>query len=277
MESATGTAAAQPLTVGGVVSSAWELYRSQAVHLWTIVAAVVIPVQVVIVVLERIILSGGRSLAINGTIYTTDSTGLMAVLLIVLTVLAALVTVGALSKCLLDAYTGRPTNWQHSLRFAAERLGPLLWLAIIAEVLLTVAFFLIVLPGIYLTVCWALALPVVMFEGVGGYGALKRSRQLVTGHWWMSFGALLVGIVASIALSFICSLILGAIVSSSSHISLILIASGLGRIIAGIVAYPILAAISAVLYIQFRAHKENVSPHDLLGAGEPPAMAGPVA
>ena len=86
-----------------------------------------------------------------------------------------------MSKCLLDAYTGHPTDWRHSLQFAASRIGPLLWLAILAEVLLTIAFILLVIPGIYLLVCWTLALPVLMFEGIGGYGALRRSRELIGG------------------------------------------------------------------------------------------------
>jgi hypothetical protein len=192
----------------------------------------------------------------------------VSLVVVVLSVLAALVTVGAVSKCLLDAYSGHPTDWRHSLGFAANRLGPLLWLAILAEVLLAIAFILLVIPGIYLTVCWTLALPVLMFEGIGGYGALRRSRELISGHWWITFGALIVGIIAIVVFYVVLGVILNAIANSSSHISVILILGGISRIIAGIVTYPVLASISTVIYIKLRQSKEGVGASDLIGAGE---------
>lgn len=263
-----GQAAGGQLQVGEIVSQAWNLYRGQAMNLWTIVAVIVIPVQALAVIIERLVLAGGHSFVFNGTIYTTDSTALVSLTVVVFSVLAGLVAVGAVSKCLLDAYTGHPTDWRHSLQFAASRIGPLLWLAIICEVLLTIAFILLVIPGIYLLVCWMLALPVLMFEGIGGYGALRRSRELISGYWWTAFGALLVGLIAIIVFYVVLGLILNAIANSSSHISVILVLGGISRIIAGIVTYPIFAAISAVIYIKLRASKEGVAAQDLVAAGE---------
>ena len=67
MEGAAGLAGGKSLTVGEVLSAAFDLYRGQAVTLWTIVAVVVIPAQALIVIVERLILSGGSTRAINGT------------------------------------------------------------------------------------------------------------------------------------------------------------------------------------------------------------------
>ena len=79
----------------------------------------------------------------------------------------------------------------------------------------------------------------------------------------------------------ILGLILNAIANSSSHISVILVIGGISRIIAGIVTYPILAAISTVMYIKLRASKENVTADNLIGTGEmnfpPPATTPPPA
>jgi hypothetical protein len=256
------------LTVGEILSAAFDLYRKQAVTLWTIVAVVVIPAQAVIVIIERLILSGGTSRAFNGTIYTTDSTGLLAVVVIVISFLAVIVTMGALSKCLLDAYTGRPSGWRHSVQFAADRVGPLSWLSIICGVLLTIAYILLVIPGIFLTVSWSVAVPVLMFEGRTGFAALRRSYDLVQGRWWATCGALVLAIICIVGISIVLGLALhGA--ASSNHISVILVVSGISRIIGAIVSYPILAAISAVIYFDLRARKEHVSAGDLLGAGEP--------
>ncbi len=272
MEGPGGPAGAKSLTVGEILSAAFDLYRRQAVALWTIVAVVVIPAQAVIVIVERLILSGGRTQAINGTIYTTDSTGLLAIVVIVITFLSVIVTIGALSKCLLDAYTGHPSSWRHSLRFAADRVGPLAWLSIISGVLLAIGFILLVIPGIFLTVSWIVAVPVVMFEGASPFASLRRSYDLVHGRWWATFGALVLAIIAIIGISIVLGLLLGGV--STNHISLILVLGGIGRIIAALVTYPIVAAVSAVIYIDLRVRKEHVDPHQLTGAGESSGTAG---
>jgi hypothetical protein len=272
MEGATGTAGGQPLTVGQILSAAFDLYRQQATALWTIVAVVVIPAQALIVIVERVILAGGTTQAINGTIYTTDSTGLLAIVVIVVTFLSVIITMGALSKCLLDAYTGHTSGWRHSLQFAADRVGPLAWLAIICGIFLVIGYILLVIPGIFLTVSWIVAVPVVMFEGSSAFGSLRRSYDLVRGRWWATFGALLLAIVCLVGISIVLGLLLGGIANSNST-SVILVVGGVSRILAALVTYPLVAAVSAVIYIDLRVRKEHVSPHELTGAGEPSESA----
>jgi hypothetical protein len=273
MNGAEAPAGAKPLTVGEILSAAFDLYRRQAVALWTIVAVVVIPAEALIVIVERLILSGGRSQAINGTIYTTDSTGLLAIVVIVITFLSVIVTIGALSKCLLDAYTGHPSGWRHSLQFAADRVGPLAWLSIICGVLLAIGYILLVIPGIFLTVSLIAAVPALMFEGTSPFASLRRSYDLVQGRWWATFGALVLAIIALIGISIVLGALFGG-VGSSSHISLILVIGGISRIIAALVTYPIVAAVSAVIYIDLRVRKEHVDPRELTGAGEASGTAG---
>jgi hypothetical protein len=272
MEGAGSPSGAQPLTVGEILSAAFDLYRRQATALWTIVAVVVIPAQALIVIVERLILSGGRSQAINGTIYTTDSTGLLAIVVIVITFLSVIVTIGALSKCLLDAYTGHPSGWRHSLQFAADRVGPLAWLSIISGVLLAIGYILLIIPGIFLTVSWIVAVPALMFEGVSPFASLRRSYDLVQGRWWATFGALVLVIIALVGISIVLGALLGGV--GTNHISLILVLGGISRIIAALVTYPIVAAVSAVIYIDLRVRKEHVDPHQLTGAGETHTAAG---
>jgi hypothetical protein len=234
---------------------------------------VVIPAQALIVIIERVILAGGTTQAINGTIYTTDSTGLVAIVVIVITFLSVIITIGALSKCLLDAYTGHPSGWRHSVQFAADRVGPLAWLAIICGVLLAIGYILLIIPGIFLTVSLIAAVPVVMFEGSSAFASLRRSYNLVSGRWWATFGALLLAIVCIVGISILLGLLLGGI-ASTNHVSVILIVGGISRIIAALVSYPIVAAVTAVIYIDLRVRKEHVSPHDLIGAGESSDPAG---
>jgi hypothetical protein len=277
MDGTPGTPGPEPLSVSGVLAAAFDLYRSQATTLWTIVAIIVVPVQAVVVIVERIVLSSGTTFAVGGTIYTTDSTGLLTVIVVVGEFLATVVCIGALLKSLLDAYTSHPSGgWRHSLEFAWRRFGALVWLAILSGVLIAIGYILIVIPGIFLTVAWIAAVPVLMFEGTGGWPALRRSWELVKGRWWATFGALVGGIVCVVVLTLLVGLILDGI-ANSGHVSVILVIAGVGRIISAIITYPIVAALSAVIYIDLRGRKEHISAHDLIGAGEAPASPSGVS
>lgn len=257
---------AGPMTVGGILNAAFELYRKQAAGLWTTTAIVVVPTQILIWILVRVSLSGD-ALARDGTVYTSGSTAIPTVAVAVLGFLSAILTIGALSRLLVEVYTGHPMTWQESLRYASRHLGPLVWLGLVAGVLLVVAYALLIVPGIFFTVAWSLAVPVLVFEGGGVIAALRRSWDLVRGHWWTTFGALVVAFLIIFGIGFLVGAILNSAASSSS-IGLILTLSGLSRAISAVVAYPLVAAISAVIYANLRAQKEGVAPESLMpGSG----------
>ena len=159
----------------------------------------------------------------------------------------------------------------------ADQIYPWLWvafwLAIISGVLLAIGYILLIIPGIFLTISWVVAVPVVMFEGSSAFASLRRSYDLVQGRWWATFGALVLAIIALIGIAFVLGLLLKG-VGSSNHISLILVIGGIGRIIAALVTYPIVAAVTAVIYVDLRVRKEHVDPRELTGAGETAQTAG---
>lgn len=255
-----------PLRVGSTINAAFELYRRQARGAWATVALIVIPAQIIVWLLIRVSLSHAR--AQNGTIYTSGSTAIPTVAIGLLGFLSAVLTIGALSRLLVEEYTGHPTTWQDSLGYASTHLWSLVVLAIVSGVLLTIGYILFVIPGIFLTVAWCASVTVLMYEHPSPVQALRRSWELVKGHWWMTFGALLVGLVIVFGISFLVGLILGGAASSSS-VNVVLILSGISRIVAAILAYPLIAAIAVVLYVNLRAEKEGLQP-------APPTSQGPI-
>lgn len=263
MEGAPFSRPAQ-LSVGEVLNSSFELYRKQAVALWSLTAIVVIPTQVLIWIIVRVTLSGD-AFARDGTVYTSGSTAPATVAVAVLGFLSAILVMGALSRLLAETYTGHPSNWQESLGYAARHFAPLLWLAIVAGIALGVGYLLLLLPGVFLTVAWSVAVPVLVFEASPVFGALTRSWELVKFNWWRVFGALLVGLVIVFGISFAVGAILGTIASSSS-LAVVLTLSSLSRAIAAILGYPLVAAISVVIYASLRSQKEGVSPEGLVPA-----------
>ncbi|HID70709.1 MAG TPA: hypothetical protein EYP35_09715 [Desulfobacterales bacterium] len=59
-------------------------------------------------------------------------------------------------------------------------------------ILVVIGFVLLVLPGIYLSVGYALALPLILEKGLGPWEALETSRKAIHKKWWTVFGLYLV-------------------------------------------------------------------------------------
>ncbi len=55
-------------------------------------------------------------------------------------------------------------------------------------ILIIIGFALLVLPGIYLSVGYALALPLILDKGLGPWAALEASRKAIHQKWWTVFG-----------------------------------------------------------------------------------------
>jgi hypothetical protein len=71
-----------------------------------------------------------------------------------------------------------------------EAFAPVFFAVVLAALGIAAGLVLIV-PGIYLLVRWYFVAPVVVVERVGALAALRRSGELVRGHWWRTLGILL--------------------------------------------------------------------------------------
>jgi hypothetical protein len=76
--------------------------------------------------------------------------------------------------------------------------GQLLLLGLVTGFLNTLGFILCILPGIYLSVSWIFALPLVVDRNLGFWDAMELSRKVVAKHWFIVFAFLLViGLLAA--------------------------------------------------------------------------------
>ena len=66
---------------------------------------------------------------------------------------------------------------------------------------MTIGAIAMLLPGIWLYIAWAFALPVLLVEGLRGPAALRRSYALVRGRWWRTFGVIALGFLLAIVIS----------------------------------------------------------------------------
>jgi uncharacterized membrane protein len=55
---------------------------------------------------------------------------------------------------------------------------------LIGGILTTIGFLFLLIPGLYLTVAYELFMPYLLFDRIGGWEALERSRKVVTLNFW---------------------------------------------------------------------------------------------
>ena len=77
------------------------------------------------------------------------------------------------------AYPLKPVSLRPALEEARKKWKKLITTSLISGFFTIVGFAFCFLPGVYFSVVWALAAPVVMMESLHGFAALKRSKNLV--------------------------------------------------------------------------------------------------
>jgi len=164
---------------------------------------------------------------------------------------------GACFKAVAQAYLGEQPNWRESLGFALRRFHSILWIVILGGLVILVGFVLCFLPGVWLWVSFAVALPVLMTEGLRGRKAIGRSFRLVRHRWWKTaillvLAFLLVAIVAGV-ISFAVAAV--AVVRPDNPFVLFLIGA-LSSTAGALVTTPFSAAYHTVLYFDLRVRKE---------------------
>ena len=144
---------------------------------------------------------------------------------------------------------GVPFSAGTSLATAARRLPALLLTWILAQLSLVVGFSLLILPGIFLLVCYLVLLPVVLFERQSPHMALVRCVLLVRPHWWKMFAALvialLVALVGMIALAAILDILATLLAGEGPAFQAIMAA---GSVVIAAVALAFLSALALTLH-----------------------------
>lgn len=85
---------------------------------------------------------------------------------------------------------GAKLNMGSAILTGTKKLIPVILMGMLYALIVSAGFLLFLIPGIYLSVSMWLAMPAILFENCGPLAALKRSHQLVKGHWWRTATAL---------------------------------------------------------------------------------------
>ncbi|MFI4914440.1 MAG: hypothetical protein ACHQAR_04540 [Steroidobacterales bacterium] len=104
---------------------------------------------------------------------------------------------------------GETVRAASELSAALPRLPVLALAWILANLSVAAGFLLLLLPGIFLGVCYGVLGPVVLFDGVGPYAALVRCVTLVRPFWWRACAA----IVIALLIATVCAIVMVSIIS----------------------------------------------------------------
>ncbi|MAR90705.1 MAG: hypothetical protein CML06_07460 [Pseudomonadales bacterium] len=120
-----------------------------------------------------------------------ESTGPMAVLvqLVLQVVMMAVVlpfSAGIFIMCLKQVQGQQPEFGD--LFSCFNKTGTLLLSMILMYIMIFIGYLLFILPGIYLTFAYVMAIPLIVDRDLGPWEALETSRKAITKHWFAVFG-----------------------------------------------------------------------------------------
>ncbi len=184
---------------------------------------------------------------------------------VVVTVLATTFLSGYLTVVIGKAVLGRPVRAGEVWSEIRPLLLPLLGLTVVYTLIVMVGLILLIIPGIWLYVLFALATPALVLERGRVFSSLGRSRLLVRGSWWRTFGILLLAAIIAGIISMIISIpfeLFGDGASAFGNSTAMstggIWLSALGGVVAGAITYPFSAGVTALLYIDQRMRKEGM-------------------
>jgi hypothetical protein len=76
---------------------------------------------------------------------------------------------------------------------------PLMLYTLVSTILTALAFFALIIPGIYIAVAWAFAIPFIIFAKMEFWDSMVYSRKLITKKWWNIFGFLILLLLINFA------------------------------------------------------------------------------
>ncbi len=170
----------------------------------------------------------------------------------------------ATAACILvaaGAYADVPPDWRVAARFGLQNTVPILAAGIVFGIMFAVGVVLLIVPGIIVLVSFSWFDAVLMIERTGPMQSLGRSWRLVSGERWRIF---LVGLVFFIIwvimfgiLGLIVFLLAGLLGASDNF------AYFLSWHIVNLLTIPVVAAFTAVVYLDLRVRKEHLDKEGL--------------
>ena len=140
---------------------------------------------------------------------------------------------------------------------AAPYIGTLILAGILAGFAIAIGFVLIIVPGLILLTIWSVIAPSIVVEDKGVIESFGRSRELVRGHGWPVFGAIVLAFLIVVAVGIVAAAI-GTSIGDGGQVVL--------QAVANVLTAPVAALVSSILFFDLGG-----------GSGAPASPATPQA
>jgi hypothetical protein len=240
----------RPLGIGEILNTALQLYRRHWRTLLTIAAVVVVPITLLHYLFGDLVRTQGETTR-NGVVETaTWSVGIAGLVGALAGILMYLVLTGAITRAVAAEVAGQDPSVEQSYRFGFHRLGSVLLVSVLVGLATIAGFILFIIPGIYIGVRLAVSVEALVVEGRRGTQAMGRSWELVGGHWWHAFGAL---VVAGLLTGVVNAVITTPFNNTGWFVQAVAAA------VATVITMPYGVLVGVLLYLDLRARKEQLN------------------
>ena len=187
------------LDLGECITRAWALVRN---NFWSVVGVSALVLFAIVGINQ---LFGLITNPIVNQMVTDQKVNARGILIVLgVTIISAPVStifMAGLFKYYLKLIRGEMPTVSDAFSGFGSRTGQLILLSLVQMTLVVLGYMLCIIPGIYLTVAWYFAIPLVIDRNLDFWPALQLSRRLVSKHWFIVFAAMLVfGLVAMIGI-----------------------------------------------------------------------------
>jgi hypothetical protein len=159
------------------------------------------------------------------------------------------VLTGAITRNIASEVAGQDLGLEQSYRFGFARLGPILVVSILVGLATLLGLIVFIIPGIYIGVRLAASTQALVIEGKRGTEAMRRSWELVGGHWWhAAFTLVVAGLITAVV---------NAIITAPFSAGAWFI-QGIAAAVATTVTLPYGALVGVLLYLDLRARKDRL-------------------
>jgi hypothetical protein len=248
MSGASGTGS--HLDIGGVFEATGDYYKKGFGTFWIVALILLIPA------------------AILEAVFGSDGAGGLISLIVRIVAYAWLA--GSVIRIVQDIQGDGQVDYTVGdlLGSVWPRLLPIIGLEILLYIIFAIGFALFIIPGVILAMILAVALPALVVEDIGVFDSMSRSAELTKDNRMRILG---VGILMLL-------IILGVIIVTVLLIAITPILGAIVGLILGILLYPYVSMLAAVLYYRLVELKEGgvVAVEETViieeDAGPPPAV-----
>lgn len=162
---------------------------------------------------------------------------------------------------------GQKASFGDCLQTGLRTCLPVIGLSIVMSVALVFGFVLLIVPGVLMMLAWSVAVPVLVVEHTGVFGAFGRSAELTKGHRWAIFGLIIAVFIISGAISLAVTPLNAVLVLHGEGLGAmwpLLIVQGLHAVFIAMIN----ATGTAAIYYELRSIKEGIGPEQLASVFE---------